>query len=101
MTKASMYLIDICFFIDIILNFNSCFYFDEVNLIEDRSEIACNYIKGWFFIDTIAIIPFEVIFGATSDSKTTSVNHMIRVVRMGKLSKIIRVTKMLRVFKIL
>jgi hypothetical protein len=41
--------------------FNSAFYDSELNLIESRSEIFKWYMKGWFWIDFLAIVPFDLI----------------------------------------
>ena len=53
--------IDAMFLLDMILCFLSAYYTDEFELIEDRGEIAKNYIMGWFIIDILAIFPFEHI----------------------------------------
>ena len=54
------YLIDILFFIDMIVIFNTAFTNEDFETIEDRKEIAFNYIQGWFWIDLLAILPFQV-----------------------------------------
>ena len=51
--------IDVLFFIDICLTFNSAIYDEYFQIIEDRKMIAKVYFKGWFAIDTLAIVPFE------------------------------------------
>ena len=55
------YGIDIFFFMDIIINFNSAFNDESYKVIDDRRIIACTYIRSWFFIDFLSIIPFELI----------------------------------------
>ena len=54
--------IDICFVLDIILAFRTTFMNpltgDEVF---DSKQIAINYLKGTFWIDLLATIPFEKI----------------------------------------
>jgi hypothetical protein len=55
------YSIDFLFLIDIIINFNTAYQSELYETIDDREKIAMNYIKGWFFIDLLAIIPFEVL----------------------------------------
>ncbi len=47
-----------CFFIiDIIINFTTAFYDEDFNLIVDRKEIIKKYLKGFFILDFIAIVP--------------------------------------------
>ena len=53
--------VDICFFIDMIIVFNSALYDSDFNIIQDRKEIANIYLKGWFFIDLVSIIPFDFV----------------------------------------
>jgi hypothetical protein len=39
--------------------FNTAFYNDDSEIIDDRKEIASSYARGWFSIDLLAIIPFD------------------------------------------
>ena len=55
------YIIDALFLIDILVIFNSAFYDEDVELIDDRKDIAISYIQGWFIVDLLAIIPFDQI----------------------------------------
>ena len=55
------------FVIDIIVIFNSAFYNDDFKLIDDTGQIAKLYIKGWLFIDVIAVIPFNYIMARQLD----------------------------------
>jgi hypothetical protein len=56
-------IIDIGFGMDIIITFNTAFIGDDYKIVESRKQIAINYMKGWFFIDVFAIIPFDFILG--------------------------------------
>lgn len=55
--------IDGVFLIDIFVMFFSAFYDDDFRIVDDYKILATNYIKGWFFIDVLAIIPFDLFFG--------------------------------------
>ena len=48
------YIIDVCFALDLFINFFSAFYDDQHSLITDRKTIAKNYLTGWFLIDFMA-----------------------------------------------
>ena len=51
-------------------------------------------MMGWFCIDLIAIIPFDIIVSATSGGgKQSNMNSLIRMMKLGKLNKLIRLTK--------
>jgi hypothetical protein len=62
--KILDYCIDFLFFLDIIVIFNSAYYDEDIELIDDRKDIAAFYIQGWFIVDLLAIIPFDQIISA-------------------------------------
>jgi hypothetical protein len=51
---------DLMFLIDMLLIFNTAFYDDSWELIDDRKEIALCYVRGWFIVDLLTIIPFDI-----------------------------------------
>ena len=55
------YVIDLLFLIDIVINFNSAIQLDGIEMIDDRKTISKNYLTGWFLIDFLSILPFELI----------------------------------------
>ena len=66
------YLIDSLFAIDMIIIFNSAFHDDDFNIVDDRKKIAIKYIQSWFWIDLLAIIPFDLLMqsdGGAIDSQ--------------------------------
>ena len=54
-----LYVIDFFFFIDIILNYFSAYVDDSEIIVDNFKSIAINYIKTWFFIDFISIMPID------------------------------------------
>lgn len=52
------------------------------------------YLKSWFVIDLLSVIPFDILlsFGG--------LNKIARFSRMGKIYKVIRMTKLVRLLKI-
>lgn len=86
--------IDIIFAIDIIVQFNSAYYTQFMDIIDDRKEIIINYLKGWFVLDLLAIIPFDIIM------EGTSVNGLARIARIGKFQKLFKLTRLLRIVKV-
>lgn len=54
-----MQIITILFIIDIIFNFISCHITKDNVLIHKFWDIIFHYIKGWFILDVLSIIPFE------------------------------------------
>ena len=56
--------------------------------------MASEYLKTWFFIDLISVIPFDLIMMINGANKNA------RFTRIGKFYKIIRMIKMVRLLKI-
>ena len=88
--------VDSLFTADILVAFNSAYYDDDYIIVEDRMIIAKTYLKGWFFIDFGAIIPFEFILGSIG-----SYNGLIKIARIGMLYKLVKQTRIIRIFKFL
>lgn len=92
--------IDFFFMADLILNFNTGYFQDlDQVLVMDRRRIAWTYLKGWFFIDLVSSIPFDLILiSATSNGSSTAgrLPKLLRVLKITRLLRLLRVTKMAR-----
>jgi hypothetical protein len=98
--------IDLFFFIDIVVNFRTTFIHSRTGDEEsDPKLIAKNYLKGRFWIDLLASLPFDYIamvfrylqqthlfiqkiFGA-SDVSTFDLFGLLKLIRIGRLGRII------------
>lgn len=63
--NIATYVIDALFLIDIFINMFSAYEDQDLRVQDDRKLIILNYLKGWFFIDIVAIIPIETILDLT------------------------------------
>ena len=51
-----------CFFLlDILVTFNSAIQDEYFNIIDKRNTIAKSYLRSWFIIDFVSIIPFNLL----------------------------------------
>ena len=87
-------IIDVCFFIDILVTFNSSYYDKEMKLVINRKTIVMNYLKTWFLIDVVSSIPFQLFL-----DKNQQVNKLVRLSRVPRITKILRLFKMLKFVK--
>lgn len=97
MSKAwtiTNYSIDCLFLIDILVNFNLATYNEDMEVIEDRLSITKNYLKGWFSVDLIAIMPFDLM-ASTGES-----TRLVRMSRLGRIYKILKLIKLVRFFRL-
>ena len=63
-------------------------------MIDDKKIIAKSYIKGWFFVDLTAIMPFDKMF------RVQGYNGLARILRLPKIYKLIKITRLVRMLKI-
>ncbi len=87
--------IDIVFWIDILLNFNTGFVHFGV-LYMNRGDIARRYFKGWFLIDLVGNFPFELVLGDEMDG---SERKSVKLLKWAKLPKLLRIGRVLKYLK--
>jgi len=91
---------DVMFALDIVFCFLTS-YTDKFNKLEvtDIKLIAKRYMRGWFWIDLLSVIPFEAIFTLVEDETPDS--GMFRYAKLSKMSKIIRLLRLFKILKII
>ena len=88
-------LIDILLGIDIVLTFFSAYTDDEENLVKNHKKIIKKYLKSWFIVDIISVLPISYIFNASGRfSGLTKISKLPKLYRLVKLTKLLRITKM-------
>jgi hypothetical protein len=63
--------------------------------VTNRKEIAKNYVKTWFVIDCIAIIPFDLLLDSTI------FGDAFKGMRAAKLYKLMKLTRLMRILKVI
>jgi len=53
---------------DIILNFRTTYVSKCGQVVYDSRQIALNYIRGWFLLDLLAAIPFDLLYAFQVDT---------------------------------
>ena len=93
--------VDMFFLCDIVLNFRTGIVLvgdaGQIRRVDDKRFIAMSYVKGWFFIDLVAVLPYsyiELIFSDTGE-KEGSGQQIFKALRLVRLAKLLRLTKML------
>ena len=72
--------------VDMVLTFNTSF-FDSIRgrWVEERSVIAREYLRCWFWLDVLSLLPYSLMF---SEIKAAGLIRVIRLVRLLKLLKL-------------
>ena len=82
------YIVDFFFLIDLILNMFFFAYYDkDEQLIFSRKQIVKKYLKSWFIVDFIAILPLNLIILGKN------YNSLSRLARLPRLYKLLKITK--------
>lgn len=96
------FVLDFLFYIDILINFRTAFFDAENALCLDSKVIAKRYLFGFFLVDFVSTIQWELyIFGATpygDASKSNQFSIAISVLRLTRLLRLLRLFKKLDVY---
>ena len=85
---------DIVLALDIVLTFFSAYTDDEENLVKNHRKIINSYLRSWFVVDIISILPISYIISNNSKySGLTKISKLPKLYRLVKLTKLLRITK--------
>jgi hypothetical protein len=87
--------IDTFFCTDVLVNFNTAYYHKSGMLMESRSYIMANYVRGWFILDLVSTIPWSELAFLQGGTETS----VLRLVRLLRVSKLLRIIKTNRIVK--
>ncbi|XP_022249689.1 potassium voltage-gated channel subfamily H member 7-like isoform X2 [Limulus polyphemus] len=83
-------LVDVMFIIDILINFRTTYINSNEEVVSHPGRIAVHYLRGWFIIDIVAAIPFDLLlFGSETDETTT----LIGLLKTARLLRLVRVAR--------
>lgn len=64
-------------------------------LISDRREIARMYLKGWFFVDLLAAVPFDLITHSIGLNVTVEALFVLRSLRLVRILRLARLASVM------
>jgi hypothetical protein len=85
------YTIDLMFFLDIVITFFTTYVHPRTGeQVLNNLSIAWHYLKGRFWIDLLASVPFELFFSPfLSSDSALSIFGLLKLVRLLRLGRII------------
>ncbi|KAL7869999.1 hypothetical protein AOLI_G00139870 [Acnodon oligacanthus] len=84
-------IVDILFIVDIVITFRTTYVNHNDEVVTHPKRIAIHYIKGWFLIDMVAALPFDLlIFKSGSDETTTTLIGLLKTARLLRLVRVAR-----------
>ena len=101
------HIVDVLFAIDIMIMFRTSYQDQKTdNIIRDSKLIAINYMKGRFFIDLLASVPFDGIARLITttpdvriDPSTTTFLSILKMTRLLRLGRMVSYFQINQAFK--
>ncbi|VVC94157.1 unnamed protein product, partial [Leptidea sinapis] len=75
-------IVDVTFIIDILINFRTTYVNAADEVESDPGKIAMHYLRGWFLIDLVAAIPFDLLLFGTDTDETTTLIGLLKTARL-------------------
>ncbi|CAG9857438.1 unnamed protein product [Phyllotreta striolata] len=95
-------IVDVTFIVDILINFRTTYVTGNDEVVSDPVKIAYHYLKGWFLIDLVAAVPFDLLFfGTDTDEVSTKelgldkdeTTTLIGLLKTARLLRLVRVAR--------
>uniref|UniRef100_A0A668AV99 Voltage-gated inwardly rectifying potassium channel KCNH2 n=1 Tax=Myripristis murdjan TaxID=586833 RepID=A0A668AV99_9TELE len=83
-------IVDIMFIVDIIINFRTTYVNSNDEVVSQSARIAVHYFKGWFLIDMVAAIPFDLLIYRSGEEVTTTLIGLLKTARLLRLVRVAR-----------
>jgi hypothetical protein len=87
---------DIIFAVDIFINFFSAYIDSEDNVVKNRKKIVKTYLKSWFIIDLVSVLPIQYFTSASQFNNLTRIGRLPKLYRLLKLTKLFRMAKIVK-----
>ncbi|XP_047356138.1 potassium voltage-gated channel subfamily H member 2 isoform X7 [Vespa velutina] len=84
------FIVDVTFIVDIIINFRTTFVNSNDEVVSHPGKIAVHYLKGWFIIDLVAAIPFDLLLVGSDTDETTTLIGLLKTARLLRLVRVAR-----------
>ncbi|XP_029945840.1 potassium voltage-gated channel subfamily H member 6a isoform X2 [Salarias fasciatus] len=84
--------VDIMFIVDILINFRTTYVNQNDEVVSHPGRIAQHYFKGWFLIDIVAAIPFDLLIfrSGSEEPQTTTLIGLLKTARLLRLVRVAR-----------
>ncbi|XP_027644500.2 potassium voltage-gated channel subfamily H member 6 isoform X4 [Falco biarmicus] len=83
-------IVDIMFIVDIVINFRTTYVNVNDEVVSHPGKIAIHYFKGWFLIDMVAAIPFDLLIFRSGSDETTTLIGLLKTARLLRLVRVAR-----------
>ncbi|RNA30367.1 potassium voltage-gated channel subfamily H member 2-like, partial [Brachionus plicatilis] len=81
-------IVDLMFLIDVFINFRTTFVSKQGDVVYDPMIIAKSYFKGWFFIDALSGMPYDLLLFGSGNIDTIKLTGYLKTIRLMRLIRI-------------
>ncbi|KAG1661762.1 Potassium voltage-gated channel subfamily H member 7 [Nymphon striatum] len=85
-------LVDVMFIIDILINFRTTYVNGNDEVVSHPGKVAVHYLRGWFLIDLVAAIPFDLLLVGSNET-TDETTTLIGLLKTARLLRLVRVAR--------
>ncbi|XP_026323381.1 potassium voltage-gated channel unc-103 isoform X2 [Hyposmocoma kahamanoa] len=90
-------IVDVTFIVDILINFRTTYVNVADEVESDPGKIAMHYLRGWFLIDLVAAIPFDLLlFGTDTDEQGLESDETTTLIGLLKTARLLRLVRVAR-----
>jgi hypothetical protein len=79
------------FIVDIVINFFTAIAREDESVVTSHKEIAIQYLRGFFVVDVVSSIPFNLF-----QANPSGANTILRVLKFPRLLRLFKLGKMLK-----
>ncbi|XP_063219819.1 potassium voltage-gated channel unc-103 isoform X2 [Bacillus rossius redtenbacheri] len=90
-------IVDVTFIVDILINFRTTYVNNNDEVVSHPGRIAVHYLRGWFLIDLVAAIPFDLLlFGSDTDELSSEADETTTLIGLLKTARLLRLVRVAR-----
>lgn len=90
-TIISDVIVEAMFIIDIGLNFRTTFVNKKGEVVAHPKSVALNYLRGWFIVDLLAALPFDLLNACGLYSRDNQMYlHLLKLTRLLRLARLLQ-----------
>lgn len=82
-------IVEAIFIVDILLNFRTSFVNRKGEVVSTSKSIALHYLKGWFILDLIAALPFDLLYSIQFSDLSSNL-HLLKLTRLLRLVRLLQ-----------
>ena len=86
-------MVDMFFILDIFINFRTTYVNKQDEVVSKGSKIAIHYFKGWFFVDLVAAIPYDILIDRVPNTLHNNNNNVLALLKTARLLRLGRVAR--------